>query len=181
MKNLRIAFAVVLVFGIFLFMHVMHKIVGIDGEERAQAAIVAPAEVKSPPAAERWRTHKSVNALDGKVELAVWNDDLTVRCTPKLAGYVSPTLTNLGHQLRTGVDHNQTVRYRIDGGKLTTGTWDVSDDFADLFIPAGTLHSVMRAKHQLMYEYSPEYVQSEIATVDLSGLEDALNAAGCKV
>jgi len=128
---------------------------------------------------DRWHIDVTKNELDGRREVTVSNTDLVLRCSPKLEGYVLPPLPQLGHRLDCDPDYRQLVRFRINDGPIHSGWWSVSNNFEALFIPAGTLRQVIRAR-KLIVEYQPEYVTRQTATFDISGLKEAASSAGCR-
>ena len=145
------------------------------------AAATQPAMVVAEPAiSARWDVRKKVNELDGKAAITLVADSMIVRCGAKFEGYVRPPLTNLGGRLETTAEHQQSVRFRLDDGPLRTQAWAVSDSFDSLFIPTQTLRKMLGAK-KLTYEYDPEYTTKETASVDLTGLAEAMKLAGCKL
>jgi hypothetical protein len=140
-----------------------------------------PAAPTTPSPSSRWSISKSINDLDGKPKITVSDGDLVVRCAPKFEGYLMPTLNNLGGQLHTDEeDHGQRVRYRLDQGPLKTEYWSGSTDFSALFPSKNTLRMITQSK-KLVYEYTPEYQTATTTTIDLDGLKDAMNQAGCKI
>jgi hypothetical protein len=182
MRNIKIVLAVVCFVAIVFVLNVVGRSMASDAAEqtKVQAAVTPVADVIQKPS-DRWSIHKEINPLDSSQKISVDSSELHVRCSPKLEAYVEPPLTNLGHQLNADGDMNQSVRFKIDGGQLKNGTWDVSDDFSYLFIPVATIRSIAHGKRELMYEYHPQYTVAETTTIDLTGLEDALKQAGCKV
>jgi hypothetical protein len=153
-----------------------------DQQEKVEAHVAQTATpvVLARPT-DKWTISKSIDPLDNRSKISVSNSELVIRCSPKFEGYVSPPLHNLGGMLETNSDRDQRIRFKIDGGPLKTGTWDVSTSFDSLFIPASTLRMIAHGNSELMYEYEPEYVQPETTTVDISGLQEALMTAGCKI
>ena len=133
-----------------------------------------------PEPVDRWSIHQETNELDGTRKLSVSSSDVVIRCAPKVEGYIIPTLTNLGHMLKTDVDHGQTVRYRLDGGPVRRGYWSISDSFDVLFMPRSVLHDLSGAQ-KLTVEYSPEYTTPETESFDLAGLAAAATKAGCRI
>jgi hypothetical protein len=126
----------------------------------------------------RWVIDKSTNALDGKAHITVSDENIVIRCAPKVEGYLKPNLPNLGGQLSTNADYGQTVRYKLDDGRVQQEWWSISTSFDDLFFPHSVINALPKAS-KLIVEYKPEYVTPMTGTYDLTGLSEALSEAGC--
>jgi hypothetical protein len=138
-----------------------------------------PTMVKSTDPVDKWHVSFAENELDHSRKTHLDNGELFVRCLPKFEGYIAPALPQLGHRLQSDTARMQLVRFRINDGPVKSEYWTVSDDFEALFIPPDTLRRVLNAT-RLTVEYQPEYVEKETTTIDLSGLKDAAESAGCK-
>jgi hypothetical protein len=134
-----------------------------------------PAEA---PAPEKWKIDKSENELDNAKKIALNDGELFLRCAPRFEAYIIPPLPNLGHSLDSDGEHQQRIRFRIDGGPLQSESWNISADFEAVFIPAVTLRKVIAAQ-KLVFEYKPSYVTPMTMTLDLTGLDQAYKKAGC--
>lgn len=158
--------------------------VGCDGPAPSTTSVpsstVLPSRSDSP-VGPKWQTIKDENQLDHKVRVAVSYGGVVVRCAPKLEAYFSPHLTNLGRTLATErEDHGQKVRYRINDEAIRSEYWSGSTDFTALFPPSVSVKRIIRGQ-KLTLEYTPEYEVSQTEVFDLSGLQAALQAAGCKI
>jgi len=144
----------------------------------AEPAISQPAP--KPVTGSEWEVARTVNDLDKSSQTTLAYGGMVLRCAPKDEGYVSPVLRNLGGQLDSDNEYEQTVRYRLDDGPIRSGRWRISSSFDALFIPRPVLREMGKAK-TLTIEYKPQYIVPQTQAFDVSGLGAAEALAGCKL
>jgi hypothetical protein len=146
----------------------------IPAQEASSTPVVSPTKPE-----DKWLVLSSTNELNGTKNLSLSNSDqIFVRCSPKLEGYIVPPLTNLGHSLEPENGHRQHVRYRLDDGPIRDDSWGISDDYEALFMPRAVIMKLPLAK-SIVVEYQPEYTVRKSHKFSLEGLAEAETKVGC--